>query len=171
MRTAGLSLSDLVAEAHARCPGLPAIQDWYDENMNLDGADQVWVAWESVEDALSAAVHGDYRAASRAAWFSYFYWSPGPEMHFHRYVGFTATTVLLNHFPAWRAFREACELAWRIDCFLAALSRDKLIAALARDCCQDLSVLLILADWAEENGRPASAAEARHLHGLVRYRG
>jgi hypothetical protein len=172
MRTAGLSLYDLVAEAHARCPNLQAIQDWYAKSSveDVDKAGEVREGWECLEEALSAAAHGDFRTASRAAHFFSRYWAP-IQQKYYPHQAYLDWSVCQKHFPAWDAFREVCELAWRIDCFLAALSRDKILAALARDCRHDLSLLLVLADWAEENGLPASAAEARHLHGLVRYRG
>jgi hypothetical protein len=41
-------------------------------------------------------------------------------------------------------------------------------AQVARDCRADLGLLPVLADWCEDNGAPAAAAEARHLYGLVR---
>ncbi len=69
--------------------------------------------------------------------------------------------------PEWGAFLYACETAERVDCFLACLERGP-GGPLARDCRRDLELLLVLADWCDENGRALAAAEARHLHGLVR---
>jgi hypothetical protein len=65
-------------------------------------------------------------------------------------------------------FREACELAERIDSFLAAVGRGAQGAGLAADCRECLDTLLVLADWCDDQGRPAAAAEARHLHALAR---
>jgi hypothetical protein len=73
--------------------------------------------------------------------------------------------------PAWTPFAEACDLACRIDCFLATQERGGDGGRLGRASRGELDGLLILADWCEENGRSAAAAEARHLHGLVRFLG
>jgi hypothetical protein len=69
--------------------------------------------------------------------------------------------------PNWQEFHEVCELADRVDNFLAVLEQGDASGHLARDCRQNLELLLILSDWYEEQGRPAVAAEARHLLGLV----
>jgi hypothetical protein len=69
----------------------------------------------------------------------------------------------------WIPFMEACELAERIDSFLASLSTNNTAAAFARGCRDDLTTLLILADWCDEQNLPHAAAEARHLHNLTRY--
>ncbi len=58
--------------------------------------------------------------------------------------------------------------AERIDYFLAALEREGTTRQLARDCRDDLDLLLVLADWCQDAGLPRAATEARHLHGLVR---
>jgi hypothetical protein len=63
---------------------------------------------------------------------------------------------------------DACAVAERVDCFLATLETGAQSRQLASGCRDDLDGLLVLADWCEENGLPAAAAEARHLHGLVR---
>jgi hypothetical protein len=65
-----------------------------------------------------------------------------------------------------KAFQATCELAERIDSFLA-LRFDGMGAALARACREDLEVLTVLADWHADEGRPRAAAEARHLLALV----
>jgi hypothetical protein len=73
----------------------------------------------------------------------------------------------LDECPSWVAFREVCNLVGRIDGLLGVLEHDGV--ALARSCREDLDALLVLADWCDDCGRPAVAAEARHLHGLVRH--
>jgi hypothetical protein len=156
-----VGLYDLIAEAHARCPTLQAIREGCD-TIAVDG-DNVWrleQAWERMEAGLAAAAHGDFLLARRAADYlsRSIYWLKWEHID-------------LNFFPAWEGFGEACALAERIDSFLAMLAREKGTGALARECYKDLSLLQILADWEEENGRSATAADARHLYGLVRYRG
>jgi hypothetical protein len=70
--------------------------------------------------------------------------------------------------PGWGTFTEVFELAAWVDSFLATLERGGPGKGLARGCREDLDGLPVLADWCEENGLPAAAAEARHLHRLVR---
>jgi hypothetical protein len=65
-----------------------------------------------------------------------------------------------------RALCEVCDLVVRIDALLFSL--EKPARALALACRDDLDLLPILADWCDDNGLPASSAELRHLHGLVR---
>jgi hypothetical protein len=69
----------------------------------------------------------------------------------------------------WRPLREACEVATRLDALLFSLEKPARSLALA--CRDDLDSLPILADWCDDNGLPASAAELRHLYGLVRCSG
>jgi hypothetical protein len=78
-------------------------------------------------------------------------------------------TLEQSLFAVWLPFIEACELAERIDSFLAALSTDNTTAAFARGCRDDLTTLLILADWCDEHNLPHAASEARHLRNLTRY--
>jgi hypothetical protein len=169
MRTAGLSLYDLVAEAHARCPTPEAIREWYARHTTdpLPSAVDTAKGWGGIQNALAAAARGDFLSASKAAklFSDDWLWSPEED------VDLDASAAWCRFLAAGRAFLETCELALRIDSFLATLLRERVVGALARDCCKDLSVLLVLADWAEENGRLTTAAEARHLHSLVRYRG
>jgi hypothetical protein len=73
----------------------------------------------------------------------------------------------LSECPGWTAFCEVCDLVGRIDSLLITLESNN--RALARACREDLDALPVLADWYEESGRHASAAELRHLHGLVRH--
>jgi hypothetical protein len=65
-----------------------------------------------------------------------------------------------------RALCEVCDLAVRIDAMLFSLEKSARSLALA--CRDDLDSLPVLADWCDDNGLPASAAELRHLYGLVR---
>ena len=57
--------------------------------------------------------------------------------------------VSLEECPAWAAFREACEVAERIDSFLAAAGRGAQGAGLAADCRECLDTLRVLADKLE----------------------
>jgi hypothetical protein len=110
--------------------------------------------WAPAAIALEAAQHGDYRAA--------LLWAEETclvEEEFHERPWDIAGN--------WRSFFEACDLADRIDCFLATIPAGSQGARLARSCRADVTALVILADWYEENGLPASAAEARHLHSLA----
>jgi hypothetical protein len=70
--------------------------------------------------------------------------------------------------PIWEELVGVCELADRVDNFLAILEQAGTAGQLARAVRNDLDLLLILADLCEETNQPVVAAEARHLHGLVR---
>jgi len=160
-RAGVLGLDDLIAEAHGRCPSREAFRDWFNAHVRpWDGEEEEFLrlAWHPFEEIHFAAERGDYHSAGKAADVFLKEWA----------VGLAPGNS--TPFLAWSALSEACDLASRIDSFLAALSREKVAGALARDCRKDLSLLLVLADWSAENGRPAIAAEARHLYGLVRYR-
>jgi hypothetical protein len=74
----------------------------------------------------------------------------------------------LRRCPIWEELAGVCELADRLDGFLAILEQVGTAGQLARDVRNDLDLLLILADLCEENNQPVVAAEARHLHWLVR---
>jgi len=63
---------------------------------------------------------------------------------------------------------RAIELVSRADCFLKTLDREKTALGLAQACRNDIRTLLVLADWCDDNGKPQSATEARHLHSLLR---
>jgi hypothetical protein len=78
------------------------------------------------------------------------------------------TVFWLDNMKAAGELTEAVILAERVDYFLAALEREGTTRQLARDCRDDLDLLLVLADWCHDAGLPRAAAEARHLHGLVR---
>jgi hypothetical protein len=119
-------------------------------------------AWVIAENAGAAARQGDYRRASKLAELNQEYLPPVA-------AEFALDDDLpLEECPAWAAFREGCELAERIDCFLAAVGRGAQGAGLAADCRACLETLLVLADWCDDQGRPTAAAEARHLHALAR---
>jgi hypothetical protein len=70
--------------------------------------------------------------------------------------------------PAWQQLNVICELADRVDNFLAVLEVGGEGGQVARACRDDLELLPVLADWHEEHGRPTVAAETRHLLGIVR---
>jgi hypothetical protein len=114
---------------------------------------------EWVDRVLEFAWRGEFAGARRAADGEAY---AGDET----WVAAVSTVVDCSW---WQDIRRACELADRIDQFLASLAGNRLVAALAGDCRRDLSLLPVLADWCEENGRPTVAAEARHLHRLVRH--
>ena len=76
---------------------------------------------------------------------------------------------LLDECPAWVAFEEVVDLAERIDSFLAVVQSDRRTAALAQDCRGELDLMGVLADLCEDLEQPRAAAEARHLHGLLRW--
>ena len=69
--------------------------------------------------------------------------------------------------PEWVEFGEALILAERIDSFLSVLGRGGPGAALARDCRENLDLLLVLADWCQDGGQVRAAAESTHLHELA----
>jgi hypothetical protein len=69
---------------------------------------------------------------------------------------------------AWEPLVDLFTLAERIDYFLATLDQGPEAKGLVRACADDAGVLPILADWCDDNGKPQSAAEARHLHSLLR---
>src|SRR5262249_41007469 len=69
--------------------------------------------------------------------------------------------------PEWDVFQAACELAERIDSFLGTVGQGGPGSQVAGECRSDLNLLLVLADWCADTGLPESAAEARHLYGLV----
>ncbi len=147
------------AERHLRCG---AVGDWVSRRpQSADWADQYdhW-AWVIAEGAAAAAKQGDYRRARKLAELNDVYLPPGAEYALDN-------DIPLEECPAWVAFREACELAEGIDCFLAAVGRGAQEAALAADCRACLDMLLVLADWCDDRGRPAAAAAARHLHALA----
>jgi hypothetical protein len=143
MNNSPLSLQDLVRHAveHHRC-------QWLDRN----GAAGPQEGRSCFENALvlvlDAAEQSDFLQARRGA-------------------DAVASAGWGGVFPPVQSFREACELAERIDCFLT-MSSTGVEAALARSCRGDLNVLAVLADWFAENDRPAAAEEARHLLTLVR---
>jgi hypothetical protein len=114
--------------------------------------DLVWQAANGVDDPWIAVLLAPVLAAAEQ----------GDFLEARREVERVRSRAL--HLPA---VQEACELADRLDCFLAGnFSGDG--AALARSCRNDLEVLSVLADWLAENGRPQAATEARSLLDLVR---
>jgi hypothetical protein len=160
-------LFDLISAAYERCVrpwqlALDRLGAWatVDEGWaeREDAAEEVM---ELAEEALGCAGEGEYRNAwqfaGRTAALETFLledWEP--------------VCALQHREPTWGPLREACELAARIDTFLEVMARHGPGPALAGACRTDLEALAVLADWCEEHGQPAAAAEARHLDGLAR---
>jgi hypothetical protein len=159
MAEEAVGLADLVAEARARLGDGEAVGYWHElEGTSEEGPGVLGPAVEIVAEAIcEQADRGNHLKAGRPGhpWDA---WIEAPE---HALLW-----ELSPDCPDWGEFLYACETAERIDCFLACLERGP-GAPLARDCRRDLELLLVLADWYDENGRPLAAAEARHLYGLV----
>jgi hypothetical protein len=156
-------LDELVADAAQRYLRGEAVSDWVAGHGPRweDYADEyAEIAWEFAGEAVAAAEQGDFRSARKLAELTTPYWHPRAEFVLE-------DDADLGDCPAWAAFREACELAERIDSFLAAVGRGAQGAGLAVDCRECLDTLLVLADWCDDRGQPAAAAEARHLHALA----
>jgi hypothetical protein len=69
---------------------------------------------------------------------------------------------------AWEPLVELCTLAQRIGYLLATLDQGPEAKGLVHACGDDAGMLPILADWCDDNGKPNSAIEARHLYSLLR---
>jgi hypothetical protein len=65
--------------------------------------------------------------------------------------------------PCWQGLSEVCELADRIDQFLAVYDGSGEGAGLARSCRDDVGLLGVLADWLTDHQYLSAAEEARHL--------
>jgi hypothetical protein len=156
-------LDELVAGAGERHLRGGEVHDWVAGRGDLeDYADEyAELAWVIAGDAADAARLGDFRRVRKLAELTPAYLPPGAEYNL-------LTALPLAECPAWVAFREVCDLAERIDSFLAAVGRGAQGAGLASDCRDCLDTLLVLADWCDDQGRPAAAAEARRLHALAR---
>jgi hypothetical protein len=76
-------------------------------------------------------------------------------------------SMVIDDNPRWNSFLRSLEEVSRLGDFLSTLETDPRCRPLARDCRDDLSLLNVLADWCEDNERPVTAAEARHLGALV----
>jgi hypothetical protein len=125
---------------------------------------------EVADPILETAQTGDYLGALQAAECAADFDLASREDWFER------DGLVELYYPAIREALEECKplldvcnLAHRIDSFLASLSTNNTAAAFARGCRDDLTTLLILADWCDEQNLPHAAAEARHLHNLTRY--
>ena len=90
-----------------------------------------------------------------------------PGMFYHLNLPMSRDLFVLAKYPPWNDFADGCDLADRIESFLAALNGDKTLRALTEACHRDLTTLLVLADWCDEHNLPMAAAEARHLHRLI----
>jgi hypothetical protein len=162
MRGEGLGLAGLVEAAWDPARAREAIVTWHVEAQGMgreDAGNCADAFAELAEEVLQQCRGGQYAWAEATAelanleadpeWLERVYWR--------------------GECPAWVEFSRAVSLAARIDSFLAVLEREGTTRHLARDCRDDLDVLLVLADWCQDNGLSQAAAEARHLHGLAGY--
>ncbi len=174
MSRARQGLRELIESAYERCaPALWAelVLEMYD--VEADSSGELWpyttrveMAVSGMEECLDSARAADYWQAllfARAAEDEAKYLISSAPEWLEACVGKLKADRL-----ALAPLLEACELADRIDGFLAVMERPGPGRALAVGCRDDLDGLLVLADWCEENGLPAAAREARHLAGLVR---
>jgi hypothetical protein len=154
-----ISLADLVERARERVFSTEAINAWH----VAQGwpPDEAWYAQHDAEEVArgvcSLCRSGQYRSADFMAF-------PDPDFVPEEYWG---SLELLDECPAWGEFREVVELVERIDCFLTVQENHGPSPQLARDCREDLNLLLVMVDYCLDQGRPLAAAEARHLHSLV----
>jgi hypothetical protein len=150
MPAARTSLLDFVTAFYERCLIPWRGGAWEDPEAPLHDDNRWWAA--EIEGAFAAALEcawsGDYSGAHEAA------------------VRACAAEGDLVESHLWQPLLEACELAERVDSFLAVLEASP-AAGLARSCREDVRALSILADWCDDNAQPAAAAEARHLHNLL----
>jgi len=173
-----MRLQDLVEQAYARC-----VRGWSsarqlvavieeDPALNLEAltlAQSVRGAIHSIVTEAEFAAHlAGLGCYEQAAWLS------GGVVQLATAIRDRAAwkqgCLRLSQEPTWAAFGEACDLASRIDCLLATLeSSGGVGGSLATSARSDLNGLLVMADWCEEHGQPATAAEARRLAGLIRY--
>ena len=110
---------------------------------------------------------GDYDLAlstREALWFCQEWISYRPTDDYDTFV--EAGKVM---YVAWEPFIVACDVADRIESLLGSLGTNNECIGFARTCHNDLTALLILADWCDEHNLPAAAVEARHLHNLTQH--
>jgi hypothetical protein len=175
-----MGLLDLIARAHEQCNppweivwGLLGIrQEGIDSTGNTRGPlaglsnDDAWDVQDAIQladEALAAAKEGEFEAAGRCAARSARCESRVMRVQAWRVFCDTHSPSID---PTWAPLHRACDLAARIDALLATLEPSARPLALA--CRDDLDGLPVLADWCDDNGQPAAAAELRHLGGLVR---
>jgi hypothetical protein len=157
-----MALSDIVASARDRHLGRGQVGKWLRANgvPKRQATRVAAVAKDLATAVVEAARQGDY------------FWARKHSEPDHAtgivYELFGETVQPMERCLDWQAFAEACKLAERLDSFLVAVARDKVAAALAADCRQDLRMLLVLADWCAEHDLPATAVEARYLYRLTR---
>src|SRR6516225_5855612 len=120
-------LDELVADAGECHLRGGAVHDWVAGPWPNWAARFAWLALTVAEGAAGAARQGDYRRARKLAELNAVYL---PEWA----ADALDSEVSLEGCAAWAAFRAACELAERIDCFLAAVGRGPQGAGLAADC-------------------------------------
>ena len=75
--------------------------------------------------------------------------------------------ISLRRWENWWAFAESVHLTGFLDDFLAVMESDSRTATLARECRDELDLLLVLADLCEDNAMPRAAEESRYLHTLL----
>jgi hypothetical protein len=164
----GRSLAGLVAEARERYIKEAGLTEWLRGQLHpappeVPGRAAKAICWLADEwvRLAEAGVYSGFHVCPLPNESVLLEWVPA-EVFWEDLFGWR-----LDDCPNWEKLEEVCGLASDIDSFLATLERGP-GRELARGCRQDVDGLAVLADWCEENGLPAAAAEARHLHGLVR---
>lgn len=153
-------LVSLVEAARDRALARRRIEDWHIDTQGWDPA------LASVCRQAAAAIAGE---VCRLCLGGQFKWAVNVAYPYDLFIPeeLWEAVSALDGCPAWQEFCDAVALAERLDSFLTVLERDPHTHPLARDCRHDLELLCVLADWCDDHGRPAAAAEARHLHGLA----
>lgn len=152
------SLAGLVGMARERMLNARAVWVWYREAKGDTERDATASARMLVElgNELVDACRDGFVAGARAG--------VSPDRWHWREV-FPPHT---RECQPWLGFYEVLCLADDIDSFLTAHEGDTAARPLARDCRADLDLLGVLADFCQDNARPRSADDARHLREVVR---
>jgi hypothetical protein len=158
--TGKMGLVDLVEAACQRCLLDDQIRDWFDSqgSSEPDAEDYQEGARELTRMIVARCRLGLFGEANKLVRLER---TSLPEELFYEIDDLISC-------PIWEELAGVCELADRLDHFLAILEQVGTAGQLARDARNDLDLLLILADLCEENDQSAVAAEARFLHRLVR---
>jgi hypothetical protein len=149
-----MGLYDLVAQARDCWAGRVAVLEQQEDTVPVGFRSALNDGDRRVKDSIDDAVEEVLQNAA-VGWF-------GPPL-----TPSAAIDDILNEVPCWVDFCAVCDLAARIDGLLDVLQSDGV--ALAPACRDDLDALSVLADWCDDAGRPAAAAELRHLHKLFRH--
>lgn len=158
----GVGLVELLERARDRALGHDAVAHWHRDELTweVESAEDAQQAAQAVADEVCLlALGGQFRWACCVASLDDVY-VPMPLRD---------DLQELDWCPAWVAFSQAVDLAERIDSYLAVMQADRRTAALAHDCRGELNLLGVLADLCEDLTLPHAAAEARHLHDLLRW--